>query len=128
MTMPKIFGREPAAWLALVAVLVKLVAAFGLDVSTDQQAWINAVAAAVVGLVVAFMVHDGAAAAIIGLAQAALAAAVGFGLDWSADQQAVVMTGVTIVIALWTRTQVTAPVPAKAPLPPLTVVTDVYGE
>jgi hypothetical protein len=68
----KVFGREPAAWLGLVAVIVKLVAAFGLDVSADQQAAINGVAAAAMGVLVAAFVHDGLGAAIVGLAQAAL--------------------------------------------------------
>ncbi|MEV7599852.1 hypothetical protein AB0O91_20960 [Kitasatospora sp. NPDC089797] len=117
--MPRIFGREPALWLGLVAIVVKAAAAFGLDVTPDQQALINALAAALVGAVVAFMVHDGAAAAILGLVQAAIALAVGYGLDWSADRQAVVMSLVAAAVAMWTRTQVTAPVPAPAQLPPL---------
>lgn len=118
--MPKILGREPAMWLALVASLVKLAAAFGLNVSQDQQAIINALAAALVGVIVAYLVHDGGAAAIVGLAQAALATAVGFGLHWNANQQAVVMVTVAIAVGMWTRTQVTAPVPATDPAPPTT--------
>lgn len=110
----KIFGREPAAWLALVAVAVKLIAAFGVDLSTDQQAILNAIAAALVGLIVAVLVHDGLAAALYGVAQAALALAVGFGLGWSADRQAIVLSAVQIAIAMFVRTQVTAPVPAGA--------------
>ncbi len=123
--MPKILGREPALWLALVAVLVKAAAAFGLDVSVDQQAVVNAVAAAVVGLIVAFIVHDGAVAAVIGLAQAVLALAVGFGAHLDADRQAILMSLVAVAVGMYTRTQVTAPVAAKAPLPPLTV--DIRG-
>lgn len=111
--MPKLFGREPALWLALVAVGVKLATAFGLDVSSDQQAVINAVAAAVVGLIVAILVHDGVSAAILGLAQAVLALAVGFGLDWSADQQAVVMSAAAALVGMFVRTQVTAPIARK---------------
>lgn len=110
----KIFGREPAAWMGLIAVIVKLVAAFGLDVSAEQQATINGVAAAIMGVLIASLVHDGLGAAIIGLAQGALALALGFGLDWTADRQAVVMAAVTVVVAMWDRTQVTAPVPAAA--------------
>lgn len=106
----KIFGREPALWLALVAVGVKLLTAFGLDLSSGQQAVVNATAAAIVGLVVALMVHDGISSAVLGLAQAALALAVGFGLDWSADQQAVVMSAAAALVAMFVRTQVTAPV------------------
>jgi hypothetical protein len=106
----RIFGREPALWLALVAVGVKLATAFGLDLSCGQQAVINAAAAAIVGLVVAVMVHDGISSAVLGLVQAALALAVGFGLDWSADQQAVVMSASAALVAMFVRTQVTAPI------------------
>ncbi|PJN24074.1 hypothetical protein [Kitasatospora sp. CB02891] len=120
--MPRILGREPALWLTLVAVLVKLGSAFGLHVSTDQQALINAAAAALVGLVVALIVGDGRGAAVLGLVQAALALAVGYGLHWTADQQAVALSAVAAAVAMWTRTQVTAPVPAARQLPPIPAV------
>lgn len=106
--MVKIFGREPAAWLALVAVAVKLLAAFGVGITADQQAVVNAVAAAAVGLLVAVLAHDALAAPLYGFAQAALALAVGFGLHWTADQQAVVLGFVQVAIAMFVRTQVTA--------------------
>lgn len=106
----KIFGREPAALLAFVAVVVKLVAAFGVHLTSGQQAVVNAVAAAAVGLVVAGLAHDSLAAPLYGFAQAALALAVGFGLHWSADQQAVVLSFVQVAIAMFLRTQVTAKV------------------
>jgi hypothetical protein len=110
----KILGREPAAILALVAICVKLSAAFGWDASADTQAWVNGAAAAAVGVLVALIAHDAVGAALIGFAQAALALAVGLGLDWSSEKQAVVLTAVTIVVGMWDRTQVTAPVPAAA--------------
>ena len=106
--MPRIFGREPALWLALVAVAVKLVSAFGIQVTTDQQSVINALAAATVGLAVAVMTHDGTSAAVLGLVQAAVALAVGFGLHWSADLQATVMSAAAALVAMFIRTQVTA--------------------
>lgn len=109
--MTKIWGREPALLLALIAVLVKTLAAFGLNVTPDQQAVINAAAAALIGVTIAIATHDGLSAAILGAAQAVLALAVGFGLDWSADQQAVVMSLVAAAVGMWTRTQVTAPLP-----------------
>ena len=108
---PTFFGREPALWLALVAVAVKLATAFGLNLSTDQQAVVNAVAAALAGLIVAVMVHDGIAAAVLGFVQTALALAVGFGLNWSADRQAVIMSFAAAIVAMFVRTQVTAPMP-----------------
>lgn len=109
----KIFGREPALILAFIAVLVKTGAAFGLNVTPDQQALINASAAALVGLIIAITVHDGLSAAILGAAQAVLSLAVGYGLDWTADRQAVVMSLVAVTIGMFERTQVTALVPAS---------------
>ncbi|MFF7725235.1 hypothetical protein [Streptomyces sp. NPDC008001] len=38
----RIFGREPALWLTLVAVVVKTVSAFWVEVTPGQQAVINA--------------------------------------------------------------------------------------
>jgi hypothetical protein len=111
----KIFGREPALWLALLAVIVKLSTAFGLDLSDKQQAVINALAAAIAGLLVSISVHDGVGAAVIGLVQAGLALAVGFGLHWSPEQQATALSLASALVAMWTRTQVTAKVPAPTP-------------
>jgi len=111
----KIFNREPAVLLAFVAVVVKLATAFGLNLTPDQQAVINAVAAALVGLVVAVMAHDALSAPILGLAQAALSLALGFGLHWSADQQSVVMSFVAVIVAMFVRTQIIAKTPASIP-------------
>ncbi|MFH9425980.1 hypothetical protein [Streptomyces sp. NPDC017529] len=115
----KILGREPALILGLVAIIVKVVSAFLIEVTADQQAWINAVAAAAVGLALAVMTHDAIGAAVLGFVQAVVALAVGFGLDWSADQQAVVMSLAAVVVAMFDRTQVTAPVAASAVKTPI---------
>ncbi|MET9436860.1 hypothetical protein [Streptomyces sp. NPDC006551] len=117
MKTPLILGREPAAWLSLVAILVKLAALFGWDASPETQANVNAFAAAAMGVLIALLVHDGLGAAIIGLAQAGLAVALGYGLDWSSEKQVAAMTFVTIVVGMWDRTQVTAKVPPKRALP-----------
>jgi uncharacterized protein (DUF697 family) len=112
----KILGREPALWLSLLAIVVKLSTAFGLDLSDKQQAVVNAFAVAIVGLLVALSVHDGVNAAVLGLIQAGMSLAIGFGLHWSPDQQSTVMSLASALIAMWTRTQVTAKVPpAVAP-------------
>lgn len=121
MSPVKIFGREPATVLALFAIIVKLAAAFGWDASTDVQAWVNGAAAAALGIILAIVAKDGIGAAVIGFAQAALALAVGLGLDWTSEKQAVVLTAVTIVVGMWDRTQVTAPVPANAVKRPASV-------
>lgn len=113
----RIFGREPAAVLALVAVLVKLGSAYVFHASTDQQATVNVVAACVVALLIAISAHDSIGAAVFNLAQAVLAAAIGFGLHMDADHQALWLSAVTVVIGLWSRQNITAPVAAKPAAP-----------
>jgi nicotinamide riboside transporter PnuC len=109
-----IFKREPALFLTLIAVGIKTLAAFGLNVTGEQQAVINAVAAGAVGLLIAVMAHDGIGAAVLGFVQAIIALAVGFGADWSAEQQAIVLSLAAAVVGMFDRTQVTAPAPAAA--------------
>jgi hypothetical protein len=105
------FGRDPALYLTLVATDVRLFAAFFVHLTGEQQAVLNAVATAVAGLIVAVIVrHDGQVAAILGVAQALLALAVGFGLNISAGNQAVIMSFIGAVAAAFIRTQVVAPV------------------
>jgi hypothetical protein len=104
------FGRDPALYLTLVATGVRLFAAFFVHLTGEQQAVLNAVATAVAGLLVAVIVrHDGQVAAILGVAQALIALAVGFGLNVSAENQAVIMSFIGAVAAAFIRTQVVAP-------------------
>jgi hypothetical protein len=109
----KVFGREPALLLGFAAAFLQLGAAFGLDVSGTQQALITAFLACVVGVASAVVLKSGAlGATIMQLANAGMALFVGYGLDWSADTQGKVMAALSAALALWTRTQVTAPVPS----------------
>jgi hypothetical protein len=111
----KIFGREPSAILGLVAVVVQFVSAFGLEVDANTQTAVNAVAAAAIGLILAFQVSDGIIAALTGLAQAGIALGMNLGLDWSTERQAAAMALVTVLAHFWlVRDRVTAPVPAAA--------------
>jgi hypothetical protein len=110
----RIFGREPAAVLAFVSVIVKLASAYVFHATETQQATVNTVAACAVALLIAISAHDSIGAAVFNLAQAVIAAAVGFGLKLDADHQALWLSLVTVVIGLWSRTQVTAPKPAVA--------------
>lgn len=106
----RILGREPAVFLALAASAIKLIAAFWINLSTNQQAVMNAVVAALVGIAVAVIAKDAMVAALLGLAQALLALAIGFGLDITAENQAVIMSFVAVALGMFERTQVTAPV------------------
>lgn len=108
----KIFGREPALLLAFFAALVQVVSTFIVDLSPEQQSLLNAGVVALAGLITAIKVHDGIQAGVLGFVQAVLSLAVGFGLHWDASQQSVAMALVAALVALWVRTQVTAPVSA----------------
>lgn len=108
----KIFGREPVYILAFVAVVLKLAAAYGLNVTDTQQTLINTALALVVAAVSAVVLKTGAAgAAILQVANALIALFVGFGLDIPADTQAVWMSIVSAGLALVLHREVTAPVP-----------------
>ncbi|MGW2720864.1 hypothetical protein [Streptomyces sp. NPDC001492] len=110
----KIFGREPVAILAFIAVALKLLAAYGMHVSADQQTAIMAVLSCVVAVAQAFILKNGAAfAALVNLAHAGIALLMNFGLHMSADQQALWMTLIEGGLALAVvRPQVTAPIAA----------------
>lgn len=104
-------GREPALLATLAGIAIKLIAAFFIDLSIEQQSALNAIVAAVVGLAVAYATRDGLSAGILGIAQALLALAIGFGLHIDPDNQALIMSFVATAIGMYERTQVTAPVP-----------------
>jgi uncharacterized membrane protein YjjP (DUF1212 family) len=109
----KIFGREPALWAAFASAAIKLVAAFWINLSVDQQSALNAIVAALLGLAVAFLVRDGIQAAVLGFVQALLALGIGFGLHIAAENQAVIMSFVAVAVGMFVRTQVGAPVPPQ---------------
>ena len=110
----RIFGREPVALLAFVAVALKLGAAYGWDVSAELQAAIMAVLSCIVAVAEALVLRNGAAfAALVNLGQAGIALLLGLGLRMSAEQQALWMLVIEGGIALAVvRPQVTAPSPA----------------
>lgn len=108
----RIFGRDPAWVLAVIAAGVSAFSAFILNVTMDQQAAINAVAAACVGLGTAWWVaRDKLLPAVVGVAQAVLLLAVTYGFDVPPEKQAILLTLVGLVAAGFVRTQVTASVP-----------------
>jgi hypothetical protein len=107
-------SRDPALYLFLVATGVRLFSAFILDVSTDTQALVNALATAIAGAIIAtVVVRDKQVPAILGVAQALLALCVGLGLDVSAENQALIMSFIGGLAAAFVRTQVMAPVSAE---------------
>lgn len=117
----KIFGRDPSLWIGLAGALVSLVGAFIVDLTPDQQGVLNAGAALLVGIIVAKVTHDGVSAAILGAFKGAVAIAVAFHWHISADKQAILYTAVAAAVAMYVRTQATAPVgpPVIPPRPQL---------
>lgn len=107
----KVFGREPVLILAFVAVTLKLSAAYGLDITEAQQGALMAFLSLVVAVVEAVVLRTGAAAAaIVNLAQGALALFLAFGLEMPAETQALWMLLVEGAVAIFLRREVTAPI------------------
>lgn len=103
-------------WLGLFAAGVQLVSAFILPLSDAQQGVLNALAVTIAGLITAVMVRsDQMAPAVLGVLQAVLAVGLAFGWHLAPEQQSVIMAFATSVVAMFVRTQVTAPArPAPA--------------
>ena len=109
----KIFGREPVYILAFIAITLKLSAAYGLNVSVEEQGAIMAVLSLIVAVATAIVLKTGAvAASIVNLAQGVLALFLAFGLHMAAETQALWMLAVEGGVALLLHREVTAPVPA----------------
>lgn len=109
----KIFGREPALVLGLIAAAVQLFSAVVLPLTVEQQGVLNAVAVAVIGFATAAAVSvEKAAPAVLGVVQAVLACALAFGLALAPETQGAIMAFVTALVSAFARTQVVAPTPA----------------
>ncbi|MER5815468.1 hypothetical protein [Streptomyces californicus] len=108
----KIFGREPVVILGAIAVLLKLLAGYGIQVTETQQTLINTFLACAVAVTSAIVLKNGALyAALLQAASAGLALFVGFGLNMTAEQQAGWMALVSAVLIVIERPAVEAPVP-----------------
>lgn len=109
----QIFGRDPAVILGFVSAFLQMLIAYGVHLSDGQTAAINAIAAAVLGLLTAVIVaRDRLIPAILGIGQAGFTLALVFGANLSQRQVATTMAVAAVALALFARTQVTAPVAA----------------
>jgi hypothetical protein len=116
----RFLGREPAFWLNGFALLVAWLSTWFLHLTPGVQSVVNAVAVALMGVIIAFMTGDGQVAAIVGFVQALISLGLGFGLKIDVDHQTTLLSLITFIATMFIRTQVTAPVaqykpPAGAP-------------
>ena len=102
----KIFGKEPAAWAALIQGAIAVVFATGLvPVSADQATLIQVASAALFAAVTAFLTKSATTAVVVSLAQAVAALLVGFGLKLDPATTAAVIGGIQVVAGFWLRQQ-----------------------
>jgi hypothetical protein len=111
----RIFGREPAYWLALGSALIALVSALFWSLTGDQQGLLNAGVAAVLGIATAWTLKgERLVAAIVGFFKAAIAIALAFNLDLAPEVQSSAMLFVELILTgFLVRPNVIAPIPMK---------------
>ena len=111
MGVTKIFGREQATWLGLVAGAVGVLTGFGIGVDPHVQGIITAAIVFVFGVYNAVKLHDGLNALVSHVTLALFALLAAFGLHWSDHKQALILGGLALVTGFLTRQLSTSPVP-----------------
>lgn len=107
--MVKIFNREQAVWLGLVAAAAQVLLAFGLDVTSTVQAWVTAAIVFVFAVVTAVRSGDGVVALVTGVGVALFQLLAVFGLHWTADRQQALLAALTVIASFFVRQNVAAP-------------------
>lgn len=105
--MPKLFGREPALWIAFIAAVLSIGTSVGIDgLSAVQAAAIVVVLNAVLGAVTAATVRPVNPAAFTYLVGAIAALAAAYGFDVSEQVVGAANAAVVSALALIFRGQV----------------------
>lgn len=108
--MPKILGREPAVFWALVATLAQAVLLL-FPLTGEVQGAANAAILAAAGFLTAAMVSvDAALPALTGLIKAVFAVILAFGVDFPDTTQVGILAVVTAIGAFFVRQNVEAKV------------------
>jgi UDP-N-acetylmuramyl pentapeptide phosphotransferase/UDP-N-acetylglucosamine-1-phosphate transferase len=113
MGVTKIFGREQATWLGLVAGVVGVITGFGVNVDPHVQGYLTAGIVFVFGVYNAIKLHDGLNALVSHTAVALFSLLAALGLDWSSTKQAVILGSLALITGFITRQLSTNPFPAN---------------
>lgn len=108
----KIFGREQAMWLGLVAGVVGVITGFGIQVDPQVQGVVTAVIVFVFGVYNAVKLHDGLNALVSHVTLSLFSLLAAFGLNWDDHKQAVILGSLALVTGFITRQLSTNPVGA----------------
>lgn len=116
-TKVKIFGREPIVISNAIEGVLAALLSFGMLSfiginRAEDIAIVMAVVSSMLGVYVAYVTKDTLLAAVLGFIKAAVALIAAYGYEVSAEQLAQILGAVTVVFALWGRTQTG---PAKVP-------------
>lgn len=113
--MPKLFGRNPAAWGGLVAALVMILTQIpALHLSVEAGAAITAFVAALLAVYSAFQTHMTGLAVFTGAAQAFFVLLAAFNLNVSDGLETSIIAAIPVVFALFQHSQ-SIPVEAGQP-------------
>lgn len=103
----KIFGRDPAMWVALIEAALAMALSLNVFGLTHEKiALVVAVVAAVLGIYTAYVTNQTMLGVIIGLVKAVIALAVGYGFEFGPDKTAALLAFVTVLVGMYQRTQV----------------------
>jgi hypothetical protein len=110
----RIFGREPALFIAIISAAVSLIVTFNVGLSSEQAGAIVAVISALSAAATAAVTRPIAPAAFTGVVSAVAALLSAYGLHLSPGTIGAANGLVLAVLALLTRGQVS---PTKSPFP-----------
>lgn len=113
----KIFGRELAVWLAVIAAVFQVVTSFGLDRDGHFQGIATAIVVFVFGVYTAIRSGDGIIAMATGVVTALFSLFAAFNLEWSAERQGYIIGAITLLLSFWVRGKIVASVPASVSPP-----------
>jgi hypothetical protein len=125
----KIFGREPAVWVGVIEAFLAVLLSFGIGITESTYGPIMAVVVALGGFVTALGTKDTLLGALIGVIKAGVVLIAVFGISLSEQQTGALIAAVSVVFALYQRTQ-TSPIadpvdPSPAQVVPVPAPADV---